>query len=74
MWLDMQGYELNALKSSDNILGTTKAIFTEVALKELYNGAPLYEELKSWLESKDFVLKIEKLSYEDYGDALFVRP
>lgn len=73
LWLDMQGYELNALKSAISILPTVRAIHTEVSLKEMYQGAPLYAELRQWLYEQDFRVCLESLPWEDMGNVLFVR-
>jgi 2-O-methyltransferase len=73
MWLDMQGYELAALMSGTNVLKTVKAIYTEIFLSELYEGAPLFDQVKAWLETQGF--KVEKLEMvsQQSGNALFVR-
>jgi len=73
LWLDMQGYELHALKSAGSVLPAVRAIYTEVSLKEMYHGAPLYAELKQWLGDQGFSVYIESLPWEDMGNVLFVR-
>ncbi len=73
MWLDLQGAEMSVLKSSPNILNTTKAIFSEVSLKQMYENTPLYPEFRAWLETQGFSVAWEDLPYEDMGNVLFVR-
>jgi FkbM family methyltransferase len=73
LWLDMQGYELNALKAGTVVLESALAIYTEVNLKEVYEGAPLYGELRDWLEAHNYKVVTEELSWEDSGNVLFVR-
>jgi len=73
LWLDMQGYELNALKAGAVMLDKVQAIHTEVNLKEVYAGAPLYGELRSWLESRNFKVEVEEIPWDDSGNVLFVR-
>jgi hypothetical protein len=73
MWLDMQGSEYQMLKASTKILPTVQVILTEVSLRELYEGCPLYPQYKSWLESEGFKVVIEDFSHRYWGDALFVR-
>jgi len=78
LWLDMQGYELPALKAALNILKTVSVILTEVEFAEGYEGQPLYREVKEWLESQGFVLIGGNFSFPKhprqwFGDALFVR-
>ncbi len=73
LWLDMQGYELNALKASSAVLEKVLAVYTEVNLKEVYDGAPLYSELREWLELRKFKVEVEEIPWEDGGNVLFVR-
>lgn len=72
LWLDMQGYEMAVLQKSVKLLKNTKYIYTEVSLKEVYKDAPLYPELKSWLEKKGFVVIKELLIWDDMGNVLFM--
>jgi len=74
--LDVQGYELNIIKSSPRILQSVKVILTEVEFVQAYQGQYLYADVKSWLEShgctmigKDFTHDIDWF----FGNALFVR-
>lgn len=78
LWLDMQGYELNALKAAENILKTVKVIVTEVEFVEAYAGQPLYNDVKKWLEEKGFKLVAKNFSpaishWCWCGDAIFVK-
>lgn len=74
LWLDMQGFELNMLQSSNFILDTVSVIHTEVSTKQTYKGVAQYNEFRSFLESKGFVMKIEAIpSGWDMGNVLFVR-
>jgi FkbM family methyltransferase len=73
LWLDMQGHELNALKAGLVTLKNVQAIYTEVNLKEVYDGAPLYGEVRAWLEGFGFQAAVEELPWEDSGNVLFVR-
>jgi tRNA isopentenyl-2-thiomethyl-A-37 hydroxylase MiaE len=73
LWLDMQGHELNALKAGLVTLEKVQAVYTEVNLKEVYDGAPLYGELREWLEERNFKVEVEEIPWEDGGNVLFVR-
>lgn len=73
LWLDMQGYELAALKHGEHILKTVKAIHIEVALVESYQGNPLYPEVRQWLEARGFRVEQEQMVWNDFGNVLFVR-
>ena len=73
MWLDMQGAEYKVLKAAPKVLATVSVIFTEVSLIEMYEGIPLYNQFKSWLETKGFVVAKEEIISPDMGNVLFVR-
>ena len=70
-WFDMQGYELNALKESLNLLPTVKVIVTEVEFVEAYKGQYLFNDIKLWLEEQGFeMIEIHYQSW--FGDAIFI--
>lgn len=78
LWLDMQGYELNALKSAKDILKSVKVIVTEVEFVEAYAGQPLYSDVKKWLEEQGFKMVAKNFSpaishWCWCGDVVFVR-
>jgi FkbM family methyltransferase len=77
LWLDMQGYELPALKAATEVLKNVKVIVTELEFVEAYEGQPLYKEVKDWLESQGFVLIGGNFdfpkTFDFFGDGLFVR-
>lgn len=52
--LDVQGYEIEALKGCEDLLSCFNFIYIECSFVELYKGQPLYSEIKRWLESKNF--------------------
>lgn len=74
LWLDIQGQELAVLKASPRVLRSICAIYTEVSLKEMYEGAPLYPEFRRWLEEKGFKVLREALPWPDMGNVLFLNP
>jgi FkbM family methyltransferase len=74
LWLDMQGFEMQMLMASDTILDTIQVIHTEVSMKNTYDGVILYPELKKWLESKSFTVKLECIPEGyDFGNVLFIK-
>lgn len=74
LWLDMQGFELQMLQASKNILDSVSVIHTEVSTKETYKGVIQYKEYKDFLEKKGFQVKIEAIPAGwDMGNVLFVR-
>jgi FkbM family methyltransferase len=54
MWLDMESHELYALQHALSILGTVKAIFTEINRELVRQGGCLYEDFKKFLEDNGF--------------------
>jgi FkbM family methyltransferase len=54
--LDLQGYELEALKGSEGILDRVKMITTEVEFVSLYDGQPLFGDIDVFLRPKGFKL------------------
>lgn len=74
LWLDMQGFELEVLKASSVIFPTVNAIHMEVSTKAVYEGMPLYGEVKAWLEMQGFSAAVEAIPAGwDMGNVLFVR-
>jgi len=76
LWLDMQGYELNALTTAQNMLKQVSAIYTEVGFIENYAGQAQYPEVKAWLEDAGFVMiggDFPEQPTKFYGNALFVK-
>jgi len=58
VWMDVQGAEIEVLKSFGNILQSTKFIYTEYSNLELYEGSPNKEEImkinEKWKIIHDF--------------------
>lgn len=73
MWLDLQGYEYAVLSSAGFLLSTVRAVILEVFFEELYEGAPLWPEVRQWLHERDLVTIREHRAHESYGEALVVR-
>jgi FkbM family methyltransferase len=73
LWLDLQGGELAALQGAARILPTVRVIYSEVSLKPMYEGAPLYPEFRASMESWGFRVAREELSSADMGNVVFVR-
>ena len=74
LWLDMQGFELEVLKASHTILPTVKAVHMEVSTRATYEGVPLYDEVKQWMQSQGFKVEVEAIPQGwDMGNVLFVR-
>ena len=72
--IDIQGYELKALKGSLNTLSYIKYIYIEVNKKELYKDCALVHEIDTFLEKFGFIRVSTKYAYDTlpWGDALYV--
>jgi FkbM family methyltransferase len=73
LWLDLQGGELAALRGASTLLAGVRVVYSEVSLKPMYEGGPLYPELREWLAARGFSVVHEKLPYPDMGNVVFAR-
>lgn len=73
MAIDLQGYELHAIKSLGNLLNNFDFIMTEINLKELYKNCTLLRDLDFFLANHGFVRKETFVNENFWGDALYVR-
>jgi len=73
MWLDLEGLELQVLKSSPTILATLKVIFTETNFYNFRIGTTHYIELRAFLESSGFQMLSHWYNEGLQGNAIFIR-
>jgi FkbM family methyltransferase len=73
MWLDIEGLELQVLKSSPKILKTVKIIYIETSFFEFRKGATQFKDLKNFLTKASFKLLIHWYKPGFQGDAIFVK-
>jgi len=52
--LDVQGFELEALRGCESLLSRFEWIYCECSFVELYSGQPLVAEIIAWLAANDF--------------------
>ena len=72
--MDVQGAELMVLKGSEKVLDNVKWVTTEATWEDPdYIDNVMYDELKSFLESKGFVETQIVPHAENWGDVLFVK-
>ena len=71
MLLDVQGYELEALKGCDGLLGCFEYVYAECSFMELYEGQPLADTIIAWLRERGFRLQgVYNLTYNPKGRAV----
>jgi len=71
MIMDVQGAELDVLKSFGKYLDKFDSLLIEVSTKDYYSGSPLFDEIHTYLRSRGFKLWSEKIP--SHGDVYFVR-
>jgi FkbM family methyltransferase len=68
--MDLQGYELEALKSFGSLLTSVKYIITEVGFKSTYEGGVEFETLRRFLSSNGFTFKGHDAGYPELANYL----
>lgn len=69
--LDVQGYELDALRGCESLLGRFKWVYCECSFVELYSGQKLAADVIDWLSKREFQLMgMYNPSYDQYGKAI----
>lgn len=72
LWLDLQGLELDVVRSSPKTLARTRMIYTEVSVHPLFHGAASWTELDSFLRGLSFRAVAERVGRVS-GNVLYVR-
>ena len=63
--LDVQGFELEALRGCEDILECFACVYVECSFVELYSGQALAHDVIEWLAERGFVLKgVYNMSYD----------
>lgn len=69
--LDVQGYELEALKGCEGLLEHFTYVYCECSFMELYAGQALTDEVIAWLRERGFRLEgIYNMAYDRQGRAV----
>lgn len=69
--LDVQGFELDALRGCESLIDRFEWIYCECSFVELYSGQKLASDVIDWLSSKGFRLKgMYNPSYDRDGKAI----
>lgn len=80
MKIDVQGYELEVLQGSENLLDKFSLLYIECSYFELYQGQALAHQVIAWLAERNFLLTGVYNTYYDktgqaiQSDLLFARP
>ena len=69
--IDLQGSELIALKGAENSLKFCESIFVEVSKVKFYENGVIWDELKKWLNERNFYSTKEP--NKDEEDILFIK-
>lgn len=72
MWLDMEGNELNVLKST-KLLNTVKLIYLEVNLQKFWENCALHDDVKKYLVSEGFLEIWTEITPQWQGNALYLK-
>lgn len=73
MWLNLEGFELQVLKSSPHILKKVKVIYTKTNFFPFRIGTTQYQDLRKFLEKSGFTLLSHWYREGLQGDAIFIR-
>jgi len=69
--LDVQGYELSALKGCETLLRHFAYVYVECSFVELYAGQALADEVIAWLRERGFILNgVYNMTYDRDGKAV----
>ena len=72
--IDIQGNELNAFKGAEKLLKNIDVVYSEINLKELYEGGGLVEELDDYLNKFGFERKMtSEIHGNSWGDAFYIK-
>ena len=69
--VDVQGYELQALRGCEDLLNRFAYVYAECSFMELYAGQALADEVIAWLRERGFKLRgVHNMDYDRGGRAI----
>ena len=71
--VDVQGVELNVIKSFGSLISKLDYIYTEVNEEELYVGCELVGEIDAYLKQFEFKKVATHMTRHKWGDAFYVK-
>lgn len=72
LWMDIQGAELSALQGLGKSIENVKIIQTEIEFFEIYEGQPLFDEVRNYLRNWGFYFAGFTARCEYFADAIFI--
>ena len=73
LWMDIQGGELEALKGLGDRIFDVKLIYSEVEFMEIYENQPLFDDIKDYLEKRNFIFLGFVGVCEYFANAIFIQ-
>lgn len=70
--IDIQGYELEAIKSFDSHINKFQYIYSEINTNYVYKNCALINELDDYLHQHKFERTLTKM-WNEWGDALYIK-
>jgi len=71
--VDVQGVELNVIKSFGDLIGELDYVYAEVNEAELYKGCALVSVIDDYLEAYGFCRKATHMTKYQWGDAFYIK-
>ena len=69
--LDVQGYELEALRGCEDLLSRFSHVYAECSFVELYRGQALVDDIIAWLRDRGWILSgIHNMTYDRKGRSI----
>ena len=70
--VDVQGVELNVMKSFGDLIGKLDYVYAEINKAELYKGCALLGEIDEYLDRFGFIRSITE-THNKWGDAFYIK-
>lgn len=73
LWMDIQGGELEALRGLGERIFDVRLIYSEVEFMEIYENQPLFDDIKDYLEKRNFIFIGFVGVCEYFANAIFIQ-
>jgi FkbM family methyltransferase len=71
--LDIQGYEMEAIKGFEDLISKFDYIYSEVNINYLYENCSLISDIDNYLQNYSFVRVETSITHHGWGDALYIK-